>query len=319
MASYEESKQWMSVYNIGDTDIKPQCPCLFFCRKEDDDDDDIEENDKPYLIYVQAIPEDGEFDREGFVGIAINDRSTLPSKRAGRVTTDWPIFANVIADSGGNLSDLIGSQIYPTADGFKASASGVGSEHPFWLLSYPESDPEEDICLVLGPQGGGGNIRWVSLISDMDGTSGLARFAVRQGGIVDNESEPIEVYAWDGLWSNARAGYHGKANLQDGEWSWLQGPCVNSCSTSGSISAGDPPEAMVGQAYSHTITSDGLDSGPSVGSLPDGLTFNAPNIEGIPTTAKTHYIKITGSAPKTGGGTCTITKVIKLVIKEEEE
>ena len=155
---------------------------------------------------------------------------------------------------------------------------------------------------------GGSALRFFVLKEDLDGDGPAKADWVRR---TDNDSRGVfDVYGYSGIMSGAKAGYKGVVARIDGEWVPPVNPCIKPCLTSGSITGGSET-ATVGDPYSYTVSSSGLDSGPTATNLPAGLTYASPTISGTPTTAGTYYITLSGSA-----NGCAITKILTLKVEE---
>jgi hypothetical protein len=166
----------------------------------------------------------------------------------------------------------------------------------------------------------------------------------------DTSRGTMQIYCYDDILDGAMAGYKGQAWLIDGEWVPPVLPCKNKCATTGAIS-GTPPDyssgggggegafgddgafgeafgeafgdggsgPVVGDPYSFTFSLTDINAGTIAASgLPDGLTIDdtTGEISGTPSEAGTFGVTVTGTAPKTGGGTCTVTRYVVIVVGE---
>ena len=157
--------------------------------------------------------------------------------------------------------------------------------------------------------------RFFELIEDVDSTDpDLPVWVKRVRRGESTELAIVQMYGYEEILANARAGYRGLMAKVDGDWVFAQGPCIIACESDAEIDPGDPPEGEVGEAYTHTVTGTGLDGDITITGLPDGLSGTDGEITGTPTEAGTFYAVATGEE-----GDCVITKVVVIVIAEAEE
>lgn len=125
----------------------------------------------------------------------------------------------------------------------------------------------------------------------------------------DPGTELITVYNWAGLIDDAQAGYHALFGRVDGEWVFVQGPCITPCVHTGSLNLGSPPDGTVGEEYGgHTVTGTNV-TGISISGLPPGLSATGGAISGTPTAAGTFIAIVTATA-----GDCTLTQSMPITI-----
>lgn len=149
--SYEEKKQWIDAYNPTDTPILPFCPCLLpgLVDRTSSAAKDIG------VVMVSPISKQNtELQRTdwGPWNIAINDGFTIEPKSHGRVTRDWPVFAQVHSES---IFDIaVKHPFYPSTDGFRviqpfgqADVLSLSRSHEWRLLSWPKEE-NSGLCLV---------------------------------------------------------------------------------------------------------------------------------------------------------------------------
>lgn len=169
--------------------------------------------------------------------------------------------------------------------------------------------------LVLLPRGDDGSpIRYYRLIEDV--TANGPFWARRTNRNNETTGELQQVYNWAGLITGASAGYYGQFSLIEGTWDFTQGPCIIPCVTDGFILVGEPPTAISGEPYSHSITTGGLNSPVTVIGLPPGLSYSDGTISGTPTTPGTYYVTIQATATTTDGySNCTLTRILVIVVE----
>lgn len=174
---------------------------------------------------------------------------------------------------------------------------------------------------LLPKSGGGSPLKYFKLLED--GTSLYGPSWARLTDRTASENGTIiALYWWEGLLVGAQPGYHGLCSKVDGDWTFVQGPCIYPCESSGTISPGDPPDGEVGAVYAgHVVSSTNLNLGTlSATGMPPGLSMDTSGlVSGTPTTAGTYYAIVTGTAPGTGdneNGTCTITAVLRITVTE---
>lgn len=133
------------------------------------------------------------------------------------------------------------------------------------------------------------------------------------------DSEPFELYYWLSVLSSpemAKAGYagiHGVDNV--GRNIFVNGPCIDGCTTEAGINPGSPPDGEDGTAYTHTVVVSGLDvDGVTADNLPPGLSLNPTTgaITGTPTTPGTYWVTFMGDS--NDYPSCPITRIAKIVI-----
>lgn len=173
------------------------------------------------------------------------------------------------------------------------------------------------------PSGGGGAIRYFVLAEDVEALpvmSWKGKLNETTGAIelIDGQTIPFELWYWEDVIRSpkkARAGYGGLYSQIGGKKTFVNGPCINDCSTSASITA-DPPDGEVDASYAYTVVFTGLDgSGVSATNLPDGLSIDSGtgDITGTPTTAGEKWVTFTGTS---SSGSCPVTRIKKIVIAE---
>jgi hypothetical protein len=163
------------------------------------------------------------------------------------------------------------------------------------------------------------------LLTDANNGQAMAK-VMSQDEVVIIQNPALLKYKWGAL-DGAKAGYQGDCNAFANHFYFDQGPCVVKCFTAGTVDGGSPPTGMVGESYSHTVTSSGLEEDSlEIEGLPPGLTANAAgNITGTPTEAGQFFVTASGQAPKTGpipfsaSELCTVTIGFVIKIEEAEE
>lgn len=168
-------------------------------------------------------------------------------------------------------------------------------------------------------EGGGGRVNGFYEIMEDDTTARQWLWARRMTRTGTPIEEWKQLYKWEDLLSNVKAGYKCKADLVDNEWCFDQGPCVpSSCNTGDRISANLPPDGVVGASYTFSFTTTGLTSGTLASSgLPPGLTRSGTTISGTPTTAGEWWALVEGSTTL-GSTTCPLKRRFKFKITEPE-
>jgi len=174
---------------------------------------------------------------------------------------------------------------------------------------------------------GGDTARFFKLIEDA-APSGLTpvyalQVANPSGG--SPATTPEHVVPWLSGDAGAKADYIAMYEKISGAWYFSQGDCPAACPTDGTLSVGSPPTGTVGVAYTHSVSGTGLTGGGyssvDFAGLPPGLTHDEEDISGTPTEAGTFYVVVTATAVNSedAEATCTITKVLRIVIEEAEE
>lgn len=145
-----------------------------------------------------------------------------------------------------------------------------------------------------------------------DATSGAiyAKRTNRTNTVTDTEL--TVVYNWEGLLTDAQAGYVALFGRVTGEWVFVQGPCITQCDTTGTLSVGMPPDGTVGDEYTHTVTGTNLTGAITMTGLPPGLSQTGGVITGTPTTAGTYVVFASAVA-----GDCTLTRSFVITIGDE--
>lgn len=163
--------------------------------------------------------------------------------------------------------------------------------------------------------------KFFKLLEDVTGSGTTTVWAENSDEDETSLGGHVQVVSWGSgsIINGAKDGYHGLYIRVKGKWMFVQGGCVVPCPTDGSITGGTGTAGTVGESYpGHTIASSGLDGGLTVTGLPPGLSVDGSgNITGTPTEAGSFFVKVTGSAPKTGDGAvgnCTITRLIPITI-----
>lgn len=178
-------------------------------------------------------------------------------------------------------------------------------------------------------QGGSGNaLKFFTLLEDVDGAGLVEVWAVASSATGVKTGDPVQVVSWEGIINGAQADYTALFSKVDGQWVFVQGPCITACFTDGEVSLGEVPDATEGSAWSHTITVSGLSVGTvlSYEDLPAWVTASGSSnntLSGTPGdgTAGTYYVTVQGEAPGVGESeedTCIITKVLVIVVVEPE-
>jgi hypothetical protein len=174
--------------------------------------------------------------------------------------------------------------------------------------------------------GSGASGRFYKLIEDSHPTNGLIqKYAVRVGSPAGEapETTPSLVVPW--LLAPVLAGHIGWYMQYDSKWYFIQGDCPTECPNDGVLTVGSPPTGTVDEAYSHAVSGSGLTGGDyssvDFTGLPPGLTHDEEEISGTPTEAGTFYVVVTATAPNSDDEdlTCTLTRVLRIVIEEAEE
>ncbi len=104
------------------------------------------------------------------------------------------------------------------------------------------------------------------LITDANSGKALAKILTMDGTTLIENNATLK-YKW-GCLDGAKAGYEGDCTPYDNYYYFDQGPCVIQCLSGGSITPGTPPTGVVGTPFSHTVTSSGLSTGPTMTGLP---------------------------------------------------
>jgi hypothetical protein len=173
------------------------------------------------------------------------------------------------------------------------------------------------------PTGGGGGGRYFKLAEDhLPGRAWIwARSCNRGGAIGSPPPLPEQVYFMGSLLAGAREGYQVLAVLVEGSWEMAQGNgcIVTTCGVNNgsSINPGNPPQATVGTAYSHSVTTSGLSGAIVATELPPGISFSGTAFSGTPTTAGDYFAKLVG--PRTvSGNSCAVTRLVRITVVEPE-
>jgi hypothetical protein len=200
---------------------------------------------------------------------------------------------------------------------------------------FSKTDAEELLQVIgngdaeyaeMKPKGGGSRGRWYKLIEDTHPTNGLIqKYAVRVDSPAGENPETIPQLVVPWVLAPALAGHIGWYMADKGKWYFIQGDCPAECPNDGVLTVGTAPIGTAGVAYSHAITGSGLTGGgySSVGfdGLPPGLTNDEEDISGTPTEAGTFYVVVSATAPNSADAesSCTLTRVLRIVIQEAEE
>lgn len=179
------------------------------------------------------------------------------------------------------------------------------------------------------PVRGGGGARFFELLEDMPGGHGGKAWASFQDWDRDEISQGF-VYNWgdtaDGIIGYVPSGFFGTCVNIAGRDAFNQAECNQRCLTGTYIPTQTPTDATIGStSYSYTVSTTGsITSGSfSATGLPSGWAINATTgvITG-PTTgggvlgpARDLAIFVSATAPKTGGGTCSLKRRMIIKIK----
>lgn len=165
--------------------------------------------------------------------------------------------------------------------------------------------------------GGGADRHFVTLEDFPSNGPCYAKWTTRLG---TDAIEVLQIYAFDNILAGAQPPYRCICTLIDGEWCVIHGGCITTCASSGVLSVGTAPDGTEGVAYAgHSVSGSNLNANSFTATgLPAGLSMStAGAISGTPTTAGTYYVVVQATSPKTGGGgDCTLSKVLPIVIKE---
>lgn len=159
-SSYEESKQWLDVYNLStEHGIEPFCPCVLVTSAlyANPEDGKVEEGTLgvlPLNKFESIAGETGLYGEDGGLRpIAVNGAVRIPPKRHGRVTQDWPVLAKV--DGGEkSLEEIAETPVFPSSSGFRPLKTRVSEARYYWrrqlayaVLGYPEGE-KSGLCWV---------------------------------------------------------------------------------------------------------------------------------------------------------------------------
>lgn len=171
--------------------------------------------------------------------------------------------------------------------------------------------PTTAVLLAKEPQS---NFAYFRLMEDV--TQPLGKVWARRTNLADDTlSEWRQVYNWDGILDGAVAGYRGLFLRVEGEWVIGPGACVPPpCDHDSTIAVGDPPDGIVGDPYTHSLTIEFIENLEATG-LPPGLTLSGSGgITGTPTEAGTFYATVTADSDTTP--VCTLTRIVAITIAE---
>lgn len=161
----------------------------------------------------------------------------------------------------------------------------------------------------------GAGIRYFILLEDFSGNGpAKAKWVSR---VSDTSRGTFDVFCRNNILDGAMAGYTGPYGEIDSEWCFIGAECITECESSGSLAVGSPPEGTVGAAYTHSVVGTNIDSGSIAASgLPPGLVIDdtTGEVTGTPTEAGEFLAFVTGTSPKLGGGSCTLTKSMLITV-----
>lgn len=187
------------------------------------------------------------------------------------------------------------------------------------IISPPASGQTIGLILLHG-YGAGSAFEFFKTMEDGAGTYGPVKVRITNREGTANQAV-VDMYWWANLLDGVGPNYQGIMTRIGSEYIFVQGPCVTTCSSNGSITPGEPVAGTVDEVYAgHTVASSDLNPDTLAASgLPTGLSMDTSgNITGTPTEAGTFYVSITGEADSIDTGTCTLTKILTLVINEAE-
>lgn len=157
--NYEESKQWIDVYNGSDKDpILAFCPCLINRSPT------LTSNTPKGLFDMLAEPlskfervpgETAGFFNDSFTGnkIAVCGPVDIPPGGFGKVSIDWPLIAKVDAEDL-RISDIVVRPVFPNSIGFMSFKTRFSEAQYYWrrqqsflVLKYPAA-VKSGLCWV---------------------------------------------------------------------------------------------------------------------------------------------------------------------------
>lgn len=127
----------------------------------------------------------------------------------------------------------------------------------------------------------------------------------------------------DGMIDGMGDGSVGICKYENFQFWFVQAKCGQTCSTSSSVPPQTPTDATIGSTtYSWTPTSSGTINSWAQSGKPADFSFNTstgaltgPGSPGVAGPARVVPITLTATVPKIGGGTCSITRIVRLTIK----
>jgi len=272
-----------------------------------DDDDTIFEIVKPTTLSV---------DDPGLV--LFNGPIKIPADGTGQGFAE-PIGLVLFDNTESGDADP-GEEIGPIEDSWLMGTNGFGWE----VFSYDTPQAyyvaSDERTIYVRRKASGEASRFFVTLEDFVGNGPVyADWVTRT---IDTSRGVNQIYSYDNIVSGAPAGYKCICTRIDNQWVVTFGPCVVSCSSNGSISAGTIGSGEVGSSYSGTPGSSNITGSTwSHSNLPPGLLASGVDgsLSGTPTTAGTYYTVFSAESPGTGpdsGSDCTITKVIPITINE---
>lgn len=160
-----------------------------------------------------------------------------------------------------------------------------------------------------------------SLPNGNDAVTGPTTIIKDLTGSITHTEEGVLVNT-DGMVEDGISGFKGQCEWKNHKYYFRQGKCGQTCPTSAEFGLQSPPNATIGQEdYEFTPTSTGVTSFSATG-LPSGWAIDSGTGEitgpgapdGVEGPAGTIEITVTATTPKTGGGTCAITRRMTITI-----